>query len=289
MKKNKVIRIAVSVSVAVLVVVGIVCLAVFFPKEDSGSEPPATSEVITAHHITFAHNCCKTVSERVRQTALRNNVTTFTKYGLEDMGFDTERRNIVLQGGRGGGYWTWKARSILTKMRSPEVKDGELVVYTDASAFFTKPYVNLKNALIDGRLFVSTGAERKLFTRVDALNAVLPSVSREEFCAEENRNQVQSGTIAMLKNDENIAFLEEWDDWLARVDLFNDSPSTLPNCPGFIESRHDQMMLDLLIQKYGFERSIVDAPRGKEIGFDWHRPIDNRHNSRSFKKKYKVK
>jgi hypothetical protein len=281
MKKSKVIAISVSVVVAILVVVGVICLIVFLPK-DSSSSGGSQAAAVTAHHVIFAHNCCSTVSARVKSTALKNKVTTFTKYGLDDMGFDEARRNIVLKGGRGGGYWTWKARSILNRMNSPDVREGDLVVYTDASAYFTKPYVNLKNSLVDGRLFVSSGADRKFYTRLDAVAAILPEKSKEEFCSEKPRNQVQSGTIAMIKNKENIAFLEEWDRWLADIQLFNDSPSKIPNCPVFVESRHDQMILDLLIEKYGFEKSVVDGPTGKKIGFDWHRVSDHRHSLREF-------
>jgi hypothetical protein len=58
--------------------------------------------------------------------------------------------------------------------------------------------------------------------------------------------------------------------------LFDDSPSTVNNCPSFKESRHDQQMLDLILHKYF---SNIDFPISDGYGYISHQDINglNRH------------
>lgn len=61
-----------------------------------------------------------------------------------------------------------------------------------------------------------------------------------------------SGTFTMMKKSQNtINFMREWlSVFWNHFNLVDDSPSVTPNYPEFIENRHDQTILSMLIKKH---------------------------------------
>jgi len=63
-------------------------------------------------------------------------------------------------------------------------------------------------------------------------------------------NQIQSGTILLIKNSINMQIMNEWYTIANHYHLIDDSPSILPNSVMFREHRHDQSIFSLLIKKH---------------------------------------
>ncbi|MWV67276.1 hypothetical protein DCO58_06290 [Helicobacter saguini] len=61
----------------------------------------------------------------------------------------------------------------------------------------------------------------------------------------------KGGTIFMKKCEKTIAFMREWlEIFWQFFELVDDSPSKIPNYPEFIENRHDQTILSMLLKKH---------------------------------------
>jgi hypothetical protein len=65
-------------------------------------------------------------------------------------------------------------------------------------------------------------------------------------------NQIEATTLFIKKNSESMRIIKEWRDlFIADVKMINDAPSDSIEHPEFIEHRHDQSVLSLLLKKYG--------------------------------------
>ena len=82
-----------------------------------------------------------------------------------------------------------------------------------------------------------------------------------------NQRQLECGTIALVKNEKNIALLEEWLQWCLTPDaILKDKNPKEENDPGFIDHRTDQSILTNLFYKYGLKgigmEYVSPAPHG---------------------------
>ena len=62
----------------------------------------------------------------------------------------------------------------------------------------------------------------------------------------------------MKKTNTTVSFAREWLHYAQQKHLIDDSPSVLPNAPGFEEHRHDQAIYSLLVYKYGLQLVLED-------------------------------
>ena len=66
--------------------------------------------------------------------------------------------------------------------------------------------------------------------------------------------QVISGAFFIKKNKENMLLFKEWYDICQDYQMISDMPSIEKNFDEFIEHRHDQSVLSLLVKKYNMNR-----------------------------------
>ena len=69
-----------------------------------------------------------------------------------------------------------------------------------------------------------------------------------------NEPQVISGAFFIKKNKENMQLFKEWFDTCQDYQMISDMPSIEKNFDEFIEHRHDQSVLSLLVKKYNMNR-----------------------------------
>ena len=190
-------------------------------------------------HITFASDNMSISAELCRKSALAHGCDVSRIYGKENIfGTDFLERNYdILTQNRGVGYWLWKPYFILQELETLSFDD--FLIYTDAGVEFVNHINHLINSMDDILLF-QNNYKHSEWCKGDVM-AYTPDYSG---------NQVQASAMIFRNSISSIMFTEQW---LSRCEipgLIDDSPSKLPNYPGFQEHRHDQAILtSVAVQK----------------------------------------
>jgi hypothetical protein len=155
---------------------------------------------------------------------------------------------------RGYGYWLWKPRFIQKQMQ--EIADNEFILYADAGCRLGV-FNNISHVI--GKMV----SNNKLFC-VHPYIQRNPDVNREHawtkadlvnYLKVENTlmdtPQLQAGRILIRVTPESRAIIDRWVNIMSikNAHLFNDEKSKEPNHPLFVEHRHDQSILSLLIKQ----------------------------------------
>jgi len=190
-------------------------------------------------HITFASENMSISAEKCRESAL--------KYGCDESiiytpdNFDTEFRKLnepILSQSRGAGYWLWKPYVI--KRALDTMKDGELLIYTDAGILFEN-HVDLMVQEMNNDVMVFGNRWRHGdWCKMDVL--------REMECVQfSDREQLQASCLIIRKSDYSTRFISVWLETCQKDGYIDDSESKLPNPTGWREHRHDQAILTNLV------------------------------------------
>lgn len=154
----------------------------------------------------------------------------------------------ILQSPRGGGLWLWKPYCILATLNA--VKDGETVIYLDSKYVFVAP--------VD-----------KLFQNRDLLvwknKPTEPSYSHLAYCkrsvlakyASVDGEQAWAGLLIVRKCKDTLAIMREWLEMCCVYQDISDE-NTGPNHPEFIDHRHDQSLLSIVLAKHGVPLLTLD-------------------------------
>jgi hypothetical protein len=167
-----------------------------------------------------------------------------------------ENQKFFGENKRGYGYWIWKP-FLVDWMLNNNMSSNDILVYMDSGCEVSKfgkdellKYINMTIST-DG-LFFNTKFKELNWTKSDLI---------EHFNAHHliNKKQIQA-TFFFLKNTPNARSMVS--SWLntARKDNYHyldDSDSILKNFKGFVEHRHDQSILSLLVKKNKF--TIIDC------------------------------
>ena len=190
-------------------------------------------------HITFASENMSISAEVCRKSALAHGCDVSRIYGKEDIfGTDFLERNYdILTQNRGVGYWLWKPYFIMQELESLEFDD--FLIYTDAGVEFVNSVNHLINSMDDILLF-QNNYKHSEWCKGDVM----------AFTPDYSGNQVQASAMIFKVCDQSIYFVDTWLNRCEIPGLIDDSPSKLPNYPGFQEHRHDQAILtSVAVQK----------------------------------------
>jgi hypothetical protein len=167
-----------------------------------------------------------------------------------------------LKPSRGFGYWVWKPQIILQTFE--KMKDGDILQYTDAGCHLNKKGVKRLNEYFELANFSETGIlafqskvpdnpnlEKTLeliekhWTKGDIFDYFEVREQPEIY----NTEQIGATIIFVKKGRKSIEIIKKWlqvyyDDF----SLADDSPSKSPNFEEFIENRHDQSILSMLVK-----------------------------------------
>lgn len=151
---------------------------------------------------------------------------------------------------RGGGYWIWKPYIVYHTLL--QMEDNDYLFYFDTGCVLLKN-VNvfidiMKRDKQDIMVFEVYGYEEQAWTKRDIF---------EYFnnTSEECRltNQIMSGFIFIRKTDKTVAIMKKWLDAACTGTLISDAEneSGLANYSTFVENRHDQSLLSVLLKSNG--------------------------------------
>lgn len=170
-------------------------------------------------------------------------------YGPQDMDAQFRTAHVdILSQPRGNGYWVWKPYFIYKTIL--ELQDGDILVYSDAGAYYLAPVKYLLKAMqAAGTDMMPFELDRResAYSKRDAF--VLMGCDSPEYA---NTLQRLGGFQVIRKTERTVQFVKEWLAYACDCRINTDSPSELgENYPDFVENRHDQTVFSLLSKKYG--------------------------------------
>lgn len=177
----------------------------------------------------------------------------YNEYDLSDS-FREDFKEYLHAGVRGFGYWVWKPRIILDTLTTMD--DGDVLLYIDMGCHLNSKgkerlFGYWQEVKQNGSGFLISQLEsiRKeyLWTKGDLLEYF--GVRDTEII---QSPQYQSGIIFIRKEPKTVALVQSWLDlYYEDFHLLDDSPSLSLNEEGFVEHRHDQSALSLLLKRHG--------------------------------------
>ena len=202
--------------------------------------------------ITYADQSFQRQLLNNKKSALEEGkVDEYYSYGPNDIDINFKEKNKdILSKKRGNGYWLWKPYFILKTLKE-KLDEGDYLIYTDAGILYmnsTYLIINfLKKQNAEMWMFRYYYPEKK-YTKRDAfilLGADLPFYT--------DTYQYMAGVQVYKKSKFTEKFLEEVLYYSQDKRIITDQPNTLglKNYKEFIDNRHDQSILSILIKKYG--------------------------------------
>ncbi len=180
-------------------------------------------------------------------------IDVFHQYIYDDLQADPVfwRKNgeFIETNSRGRGYWIWKPHVILHSLSL--MRDGEILVYADAGCSIKasgadrfKKYLEIARTTPDGIVAFNNEHPNYKWTKMDTIKALGAEAVMD-------MDGVIGTAIIIRKCTTSVRIMQQWL-WLCEnYHLLDDSPSVAPNHPEFIEHRHDQSILSLLLRMEG--------------------------------------
>lgn len=177
--------------------------------------------------------------------------------------FLAKNKNILAQA-RGAGYWLWKPYVILETLK--QAPENELIIYVDSGLTIKKPLDSLINKLGTADLMLFNNSHTNLpYTK----NDLFIKMSMDNSYA---RNHLQyDGSVIIIRNTAKAKkFVENWLKWCEDEHALTDTPSKSAENTKFIDHRHDQSILSLLLLKDKKETNFLALPIEQKGEFFYH-------------------
>jgi len=215
--------------------------------------------------FVFASLDLKKSIDRLKKQASASNFYDLIKVITpDDFDYETKLKvkKFMKDNKRGYGYWFWKP-FFLSKILK-EINYGDVVHYIDIGCHINKAgskrfyeyldFLNDKNRwLLAFQYHVENikfsdeiefqNREEFKYTKSDLLD-YFNSLDVDEITI---TPQFWAGSFFIKKHPESEKFINNWNKVFENnFHLIDDTPSKIPNLPGFIENRHDQSVFSLL-------------------------------------------
>lgn len=218
------------------------------------------------HFLTFgAGKSWPSAARRLSQQAEATEVFSSVNVETGDEIFDRYpsfrvHEDFVRSNRRGWGYWLWKP--FLIERYLERIPEGDLLFYLDAGCEIPRWNAGKLRALIDKAL------ERKVmipdFRELPIFNISFWSkqswLDRAACDYPSRRRQIEvpkvsAGCIALVRCEPTLRLAREWLNACSAQEYqyVDDTPSSVPNRQVFFGNRHDQSVLSILVEHFGFE------------------------------------
>ena len=142
-----------------------------------------------------------------------------------------------------------------------QYSDGDFLVYTDWDRidFFELGTLHAVVETLAKRgdnlcIEVIGNAAEFLFTKEDVLFAFNATKTMRDS------PQVLANALVIRNSPKMKLFIDSWVDFVADWHMLTDEPSVLPNEPRYIDHRHDQSIVSLLIKSFMTKEAVVGPP-----------------------------
>lgn len=184
-------------------------------------------------------------------------IIVFTKSQInKDKQFIKDNADILNQS-RGGGYWLWKPYIIHKTLQ--KLNENDILFYIDSTYYFTEEFselyrnVNKQNILIWKN---KPNEESYLFKNWCKMDIILKhNLYKEVFI--KNMEICWAGAIVLQKNNTITNLINNWFTICCCKDI-TDSPSEVTNSYDFIDHRHDQSLLSIVLHKYNIQLQLFE-------------------------------
>lgn len=130
-------------------------------------------------------------------------------------------------------YWAWKPWICFNEVNS--MKDGDILIYSDAGIEFTGDINYVINSMYDDIFLFSNGWKHSEWCKMDVMNAVGIKPGEEK--------QVQASLMFFRVSTISKIFLSYWWNYSLIEGLITDEPSEATNVSTFAAARHDQSII----------------------------------------------
>ena len=216
------------------------------------------------HFVTFADGDVEIIAAGKRLIAQANDsnlftkVSSYSKKNLENV-LDPKILDFISPENRGYGYWVWKPL-ILSALLASEVKENEILVYTDAG---TELNINISSKVRLRKLVRQTESQPILafstrepeykFTKRKCIDILRDLSNAETF-------QVEATTILIRNCEESRNFINEWIE-IATCENFSFIDDSLGDeCYDFVDHRHDQSIFSILYKNSSYIALLLRSP-----------------------------
>lgn len=211
------------------------------------------------HFITFGggstdyHEAVKRICAQARKFSLFKNVFGFTEKDLQDNEEFWQRHgDFIKNNPKGFGYWIWKCFLIKQVMNRSDVEEGDIVLFVDAGCELN---IKGRKRMIDYIGLVMTHdilafqmehMDEKKYTKMDLLDYA--NVSQQD----RDSGQIVGGINFWKKTSKTLNILDEIIHLLTveNYHFIDDSTSVKTNDPTFIDHRHDQSCISVILKKH---------------------------------------
>lgn len=214
------------------------------------------------HFITFGAGdinfveAAQRLEKQVRSLNLYDEITVFTcenSNNVNDLQNDpifwNKHKDFIKKNKRGYGYWIWK--SYIIKKTLEKIPEGDILLYLDAGCevdirkkHIMKQFFDYIN---DNLIITSPNWPEYMWNKMDLIEHLQMNNKKHL-----DSWQHQGGVIMFLKCSKTMKLVNEWYNTACKYNLLDDTPSKIPNLPGFVEHRHDQSIFSLLVKKNNF-------------------------------------
>lgn len=148
--------------------------------------------------------------------------------------------------GRGAGYWRWMPEAVVTTIQKAMDGGYDFVVYCDAGVQVLRSirHITDRMAPTDHVFLFGNEHSHEHWCKAD-VNASLGWIGSE------HDRQVQASVHVWRATREALEIAKAWDKACDPITMIDDSPSTLPNHPRFVEHRHPQAVLTIIAKRHG--------------------------------------
>jgi hypothetical protein len=188
-----------------------------------------------------------------------------------DKPFWNQHGKFIETNGRGYGCWLWK--SYLMKQELDKLNYNDILIYCDAGCHINNngknrlmEYIDLLNSNKDDYGLISFQLE--FYEYQYTKSSIFEKLQCDEYY--KNRLQCLGGILIIKKNEHSIHIINEWYKYCEDYDLINDKHQVENSL--FIDNRHDQSILSVLVNKYGsikLKDETYFAPNWQIDGFHY--------------------
>lgn len=197
--------------------------------------------------------------------------------------FKADFASKLVLGARGFGYWVWKPYVILECLE--RMKVGDVLLYTDLGCHLNPRGIKRffdywQEVKYNKSGFMVSRLEPKHTERIWTKGDVLDYFGVRDNSEVIKSSQYQANVVFVRKNDTTVGIVKKWlSIYYENFALLDDTPSVSSNMEGFVEHRHDQSILSLILKIYG--TSVIDIT--EVYSTDWNEfdclyPISNRRD-----------
>jgi hypothetical protein len=220
--------------------------------------------MVKYHFITFATEEYLENAQEICKSALNKGMFDTVKiYTYDDIDevFIFKNKHI-LSNKRGAGFWLWKPYIIQKHLLN--IDEGDILCYCDSSYLFLYNIRNIsdnwlknKNICVPHNKPNEQSWFERNYTKLDTL--ILMNVNKNLYESYRSTYQAWAGFILLRKGLNSMRFIGEWLTYSQDNRIISDSKSVFgPEDKLFIDNRHDQSILSILIKKWGIPMNEID-------------------------------